>query len=97
MTDSFKRECICIIDCFEVFCERPSDLMARAQNAIFVEFGSCIDCFYKERIILFNSVEYKFITFPYYKIHITQFHLKLYLIEVCMLSLQNISTILRSL
>lgn len=27
----FKR-CICIIDCFEVFCERPSDLMARAQT-----------------------------------------------------------------
>ena len=24
--------CICIIDCFEVFCERPSDLMARAQT-----------------------------------------------------------------
>jgi hypothetical protein len=27
----FKR-CICIIDFFEVFCERPSDLMARAQT-----------------------------------------------------------------
>ena len=27
----FKR-CICIIDCFEVFCEIPSDLMARAQT-----------------------------------------------------------------
>ena len=27
----FSR-CICIIDCFEVFCERPSDLMARAQT-----------------------------------------------------------------
>ena len=27
----FKR-CICIIDCFEVYCERPSDLMARAQT-----------------------------------------------------------------
>ncbi len=26
------RRCICIIDCFEVFCERPSDLMARAQT-----------------------------------------------------------------
>ena len=25
-------KCICIIDCFEVFCERPSDLMARAQT-----------------------------------------------------------------
>ena len=27
----FKR-CVCIIDCFEVFCERPSALMARAQT-----------------------------------------------------------------
>ena len=26
------RRCIVIIDCFEVFCERPSDLMARAQT-----------------------------------------------------------------
>ena len=26
------KQCICIIDCFEVFCERPSDLMARAQT-----------------------------------------------------------------
>ena len=25
-------KCICIIDCFEVFCERPSCLMARAQT-----------------------------------------------------------------
>jgi len=35
MPDGFKKEfnrCICIIDCFEVFCERPSDLMARAQT-----------------------------------------------------------------
>lgn len=35
MPENFKREfsrCICIIDCFEVFCERPSDLMARAQT-----------------------------------------------------------------
>ena len=33
MPSSFRRDfkrCICIIDCFEVFCERPSDLMARA-------------------------------------------------------------------
>ena len=32
MPEGFKREfsrCFCIIDCFEVFCERPSDLMAR--------------------------------------------------------------------
>ena len=31
---SFKKNfsnCVCIIDCFEVYCERPSDLMARAQ------------------------------------------------------------------
>lgn len=26
------RKCVCIIDCFEVFCERPSSLMARAQT-----------------------------------------------------------------
>ncbi len=35
MPEMFKNEfsrCICIIDCFEVFCERPSDLMARAQT-----------------------------------------------------------------
>ena len=35
MPEAFKREfkkCICIIDCFEVFCERPCDLMARAQT-----------------------------------------------------------------
>ena len=35
MPEGFRREfnrCICIIDCFEVFCERPSDLMARAQT-----------------------------------------------------------------
>ena len=35
MLDGFKTEfdrCICIIDCFEFFCERPSDLMARAQT-----------------------------------------------------------------
>ena len=35
MPDGFKTEfdrCICIIDCFEVFCECPSDLMARAQT-----------------------------------------------------------------
>ena len=35
MPEVFKREfkrCICIIDCFEVFCERPSGLMARAQT-----------------------------------------------------------------
>ncbi len=35
MPEMFKndfRRCICIIDCFEVFCERPSDLMARAQT-----------------------------------------------------------------
>ena len=25
-------KCVCIIDCFEVFCERPTDLMARAQT-----------------------------------------------------------------
>ena len=29
--NSFSK-CICIIDCFEIFCERPSDLMARAQT-----------------------------------------------------------------
>ena len=29
--DNFSK-CVCIIDCFEVFCERPSDLMARAQT-----------------------------------------------------------------
>ena len=28
----YFKQCICIIDCFEVFCERPSDLMARAQT-----------------------------------------------------------------
>lgn len=35
MPEGFKREfsrCICIVDCFEVFCERPSNLMARAQT-----------------------------------------------------------------
>ena len=35
MPVEFRRDfknCICIIDCFEVFCERPSDLMARAQT-----------------------------------------------------------------
>ena len=35
MPSSFRRDfkrCICIMDCFEVFCERPSDLMARAQT-----------------------------------------------------------------
>ena len=26
------RKCVCIKDCFEVFCEQPSDLMARAQT-----------------------------------------------------------------
>ena len=33
MPSDFKRhfnKCVCIIDCFEVFCERPSDLKARA-------------------------------------------------------------------
>ena len=25
-------QCVCIIDCFEVFCERPTDLMGRAQT-----------------------------------------------------------------
>ena len=29
--NSFSK-CVCIIDCFEIFCERPSDLMARAQT-----------------------------------------------------------------
>ena len=28
--NNFK--CVCIIDCFEVFCERPKDLMARAKT-----------------------------------------------------------------
>ncbi|XP_065190842.1 uncharacterized protein LOC135821773 [Sycon ciliatum] len=28
---NFKK-CVCIIDCFEVFCQRPSDLMVRAQS-----------------------------------------------------------------
>ena len=35
MPFDFRREfnrCICIIDCFEVFCDQPSDLMARAQT-----------------------------------------------------------------
>ncbi len=35
MPEEFKRgfnRCVCIIDCFEVFCEWPSDLMARAQT-----------------------------------------------------------------
>ena len=35
MPVEFRRDfknCICIIDCFEVFCEHPSDLMARAQT-----------------------------------------------------------------
>ena len=35
MPEDFKRgfeTCICVIDCFEVFCERPRDLMARAQT-----------------------------------------------------------------
>ena len=35
MPSEFKRyfkRCICIIDCLEVFCEHPSDLMARAQT-----------------------------------------------------------------
>ena len=35
MPEGFKREfksCTCIIDCFEFFCEHPSDLMARAQT-----------------------------------------------------------------
>ncbi len=25
-------KCVCILDCFEIFCERPRDLMARAQT-----------------------------------------------------------------
>ena len=35
MPFAFKKhfsKCVCIIDCFELFCERPSDLMARAQT-----------------------------------------------------------------
>lgn len=28
----YFKQCICIINCFKVFCERPSDLMARAQT-----------------------------------------------------------------
>ena len=35
MPEDFKRgfeKCVCVIDCFEVFCERPRDLMARAQT-----------------------------------------------------------------
>ena len=35
MPGEFKRsfpKCVCVIDCFEVFCERPRDLMARAQT-----------------------------------------------------------------
>ena len=35
MPIDFRRHfdrCVCIIDCFEVFCERPRDLMARAQT-----------------------------------------------------------------
>ena len=27
-----SSKCICIIDCFKVFLERPSDLLARAQT-----------------------------------------------------------------
>ena len=41
MPDSFKREfyrCICIIDCFEVFCERPSDLMADKNTLFYNHF-----------------------------------------------------------
>ena len=26
------QKCVCVIDCFEVFCDRPSDLKARAQT-----------------------------------------------------------------
>ena len=29
---TYFKNCVCIIDCFEVFCERPSGLMARAQT-----------------------------------------------------------------
>ena len=35
MPEEFNRtfsKCVCVIDCFEVFCERPRDLMARAQT-----------------------------------------------------------------
>ncbi len=35
MPGMFKKEfsrCICIINCFELFCERPSDLIVRAQT-----------------------------------------------------------------
>ena len=35
MPSAFRKhfgKCVCIIDCFEIFCERPSDLMARAQT-----------------------------------------------------------------
>ena len=29
-------KCVCIIDCFEIFCERPSDLMARVQTYMYM-------------------------------------------------------------
>ena len=35
MPQDFKehfRKCVCILDCFEIFCERPSNLKARAQT-----------------------------------------------------------------
>ena len=35
MPEEFKQafpKCVCLIDCFEVFCERPRDLTARAQT-----------------------------------------------------------------
>ncbi len=35
LEEMFKKEfsrCICIIDCFEVFCERPSDLILHWDN-----------------------------------------------------------------
>ena len=31
---SHFKKCICIIDCFEVFCDRPTRLKARAQTYI---------------------------------------------------------------
>ena len=37
-------KCVCVIDCFEVFCERPQDFMARAQTYSNYKHHNTVKC-----------------------------------------------------
>ena len=52
--DNFSK-CVCIIDCFEIFCERPRDLMARAQTYSHYKHHNTVKLVFRHKVLYISK------------------------------------------